>query len=90
MCNVCLSPWGANGYQKVAKCSTGGLGGSMVSIKCDFRLESFSTLMVFLYLFCSCFCVYLVQKTNEASALKGVSASPGQRPHPKFHLKRFE
>ena len=85
MYNVRLSPWGENGDQKAAKCSTGGLGGSMVSIKGDFRLECFSTLMFFFFwsyfLFCSCFCVYLVQKKKkkkktEASALKGVSASP--------------
>ena len=47
MYNVRLSPWGANGEQKAAKRSTGGLRGSMVSVKCDFRLECFSTLMVF-------------------------------------------
>ena len=39
MYNVRLSPWEANGYQKATKCSPGGLGGSMVSVKCDFRLE---------------------------------------------------
>ena len=47
MYNVCLSQWGANGDQKAAKCSAGGLGGSMVSVKCDFGLECFSMLMVF-------------------------------------------
>ena len=47
MYNVRLSPWGANGDQKAAKCHTGGLGGCMVSAKCDFRLECFSTFMVF-------------------------------------------
>ena len=64
MYNVRLSPWGANGDQKAGKCSIGGLGGSMVSVKCDFRAECFSTLMVFLYLICICFCVYLVQKNK--------------------------
>ena len=64
MYNVRLSPWGANGDPKAAKCSTGGLGGSMISVKCDFRLECFSMLMDFLYLFCGCFCVYLVQKNK--------------------------
>ena len=47
MYNIHLSPWGANDDQKAAKCSTGGLEGSMVSVKSDFRLECFSTLMVF-------------------------------------------
>ena len=46
MYNVDLSPRGANGDQKATKCSVGGLGGSMVSVKCDFRLECFSMLMV--------------------------------------------
>ena len=37
-----------HGKQMVTKkCSTGGRGGSMVSVKCDFGLECFSTLMVF-------------------------------------------
>ena len=39
MYNVHLSPMGANGDQKAAKCNTGGLVVSMVSVKCDFRLE---------------------------------------------------
>ena len=52
MYNVRLSPWGAIGDQKVAKCNTGGLGGSMVSVKCDFRLEKrFSTLLFLLTYF---------------------------------------
>ena len=63
MYNVCLSPWGANGDQKHAKCNTGGLGGSKINVKCDFRLACFSTL-VFVDLFCGCFCVYLVQKSQ--------------------------
>ena len=55
MYNVRLSPCGANGDQKAAKCCTGGLGGSMVSVKCDFRLEYFSTLMVFYTYFVAAF-----------------------------------
>ena len=52
MYNVRLSPWGAIGDQKVAKCNTGGLGGSMVSVKCDFKLEKcFSKLMFLLTYF---------------------------------------
>ena len=39
MFNAGLSSWGANGDQKAAKCNTGGLVVSMVSVKCDFRLE---------------------------------------------------
>ena len=38
MYNVRLSPCGANGDQKAAKCNRG-QGGSMVSVKCGFRLE---------------------------------------------------
>ena len=38
MCNVWLSPYGENGDQKAGKCNRG-LGGSMVSVKCGFRLE---------------------------------------------------
>ena len=38
MHSVFLSPWGANGDQKAAKSNTGGLGGSIISLKCDFRL----------------------------------------------------
>ena len=37
--HILLSPWGANGDQKAAKCNTGGLGGRMIRAKCDFRLE---------------------------------------------------
>ena len=38
MYSFCLSPWGANGDQKkAAKCNIGGLGGSIISLKCDFR-----------------------------------------------------
>ena len=50
-----LSPCGANGDQKVAKCNTGGLGGSMVSGKCDSRLECFYTLMLLLTSFVAAF-----------------------------------
>ena len=39
MYNVHLSPMGANGDQKAAKCNTAGLVVSMVSVKCDFRLK---------------------------------------------------
>ena len=46
---------------------------------------------VFVDLFRGCFCVYLVQKKpKEASALKGVSGTPGQCPHPKHLLNHFE
>ena len=38
MYNVRLSPCRANGDQKAGK-SNRGLGGSMVSVKCGFRLE---------------------------------------------------
>ena len=55
MYNVRLSPCGENGDQKATKCSTGGPGGSMVSVKCDFRLECFSTLMVFFTYFVAAF-----------------------------------
>ena len=55
MYSVCLLPWVANGDQKAAKCNTGGLGGSMISLKCDFRLECFSTLMFFLTYFVAAF-----------------------------------
>ena len=48
MYNVRLSPCGTNGDQKAGKCNRG-LGGSMVSVKCGFRLEyCFSMLMCFL------------------------------------------
>ena len=49
MYSVRLPPCGVNGDQKAAKCNTGVLGGSMVSVKCGFRLEQcFSTLMFLL------------------------------------------
>ena len=49
MYNVPLSPCGANVDQKAAKCSTGGLGGSMGNVKYGFRLEQcFSSLMFLL------------------------------------------
>ena len=51
MYNVCLSPWGANGDQKAGKCNTRGLAGSIINVKCDFRLECFSTLMFLLTYF---------------------------------------
>ena len=48
MYNVRLSPCETNGDQKAGKCNRG-LGGSMVSVKCGFRLEyCFSMLMFFL------------------------------------------
>ena len=37
MHSVCLSVLGANGHLKAVKCNTGALGGSMISLKCDFR-----------------------------------------------------
>ena len=55
MHNVRLSPWGENGDQKAAKCSTEGLVVSVVSVKCDFRLECFSTLMFLLTCFVAAF-----------------------------------
>ena len=85
MYNVRLSPCGANGDQKAAECNRG-LGGRMVSVKCGFRLEYFSTLMFFLTNIVAAF--YLVQQKthpNEAGALKNVSRLPGQRPHPKYY-----
>ena len=38
MHNVRRSPCGSNGDQKAGNCNRG-LGGSMVSVKCAFRLE---------------------------------------------------
>ena len=55
MYNVCLSPWGANDDQKTAKCNTGGLGGSKISVKFDFRLACFSTLMFLVTYFVAAF-----------------------------------
>ena len=39
MYNLRLSPFGANGDQKAAKCKNGGLGRSMVNVECGFRLQ---------------------------------------------------
>ena len=55
MYNARFSPWGANGDQKAAKSNTEGLGGSMVSVKRDFRLKYFSTLMLWLTYFVAVF-----------------------------------
>ena len=55
MYNNCLSPGGANGDQKTAKCNTGGLRGSKISLKCDFRLACYSTLMFLLTYFVAAF-----------------------------------
>ena len=64
MYNVHLSSWGANGDQKTAKCNTGKLGWSMVRLKCDFRLECFSTLMFLLTYFVAAFVFICAKKPN--------------------------
>ena len=79
---------------KKLQSNTGELGGSMVSVKCGFRLECFSTVMFFLTDIVAAF-VFSVKKRrkkkpSEASALKGVSGLLGQRPHPKCYLNHFE
>ena len=55
MYNVCFSPWGAIGDQKATKRNSVGLRGNMVSVKCDFRLECFSTLIFLLIYFVAAF-----------------------------------
>ena len=86
MYNVRLPPCGVNGDQKAAKCNTRELGGSMVSMKCGFRLEQcFSTLMFLLTDIAAAFVFSAKRKKrkkkpNEVGALKGVSGLPGQPP----------
>ena len=64
MYNVWLSPWEAIGDQKATKCNSGGPRGSMVSVKCDFRLECFSTLIFLLIYFVAIFCVFSAKKAK--------------------------
>ena len=70
MYNVRLPPCGVNGDQKAAKCNTGVLGGSMVSVKCGFRLEQcFSTLM-FLLTDIAAFVFSAKRKNGKRSQMK--------------------
>ena len=63
----------------------------ILRVKCDFRLECFSTLMALLTYFLIVFvCVGAELKPNKASAFKGVSGLHGQHPHPKYHLNHFK
>ena len=71
MYNVRLSPCGANGDKKAAKCNRG-LGGSMVSVKCGFRLECFSTLMFFLTNIVAAFYLEQQKKLKKTSQMKQV------------------
>ena len=88
----------SSGDQKAAKCNTGGLGGGMVSVKCGFRLEYFSTLTFLLTNIVATFVFSAIKnnsdnkkkKPNEAGALKGISGLLGQRPHPEYYLNHFE
>ena len=50
-----MGTWGENGDQKAAKCNTGRLRESMVSVMYGFRLEYFYTLMAFFISFVAVF-----------------------------------
>ena len=78
---------------KKLQSNTGELGGSMVSVKCGFRLECFSTVMFLLTDIVAAF-VFSGKKRRKKAKwskwLKGVSDLLGQRPHPKCYLNHFE